>query len=58
MRKEDVVVGNYNGFGFMLFFVPRAPREIRPIYRTSEPSVRNTCASSRLTALGVGGKNT
>ena len=37
MRKEDVIVGNYKGFGFMLFFVPRAPREVRPVYRTNEP---------------------
>ena len=37
MRKEDVIVGNYKGFGFMLFFVPRAPRELRPVYRTNEP---------------------
>ena len=37
MRKEDVVIGNYKGFAFMLFFVPRAPREFRPVYRTNEP---------------------
>lgn len=37
MRKEDVVIGNYKGFPFMLFFVPRAPREFRPVYRTNEP---------------------
>ncbi len=37
MRKEDVVVGNYKGFAFMLFFIPRAPREYRPVYRTNEP---------------------
>ena len=37
MKKEDVVIGNYKGFAFMLFFVPRAPRELRPVYRTSAP---------------------
>ncbi len=37
MHNEDVVVGNYNGFAFMLFFVPRAPREMRPVYRTTDP---------------------
>ena len=37
MRKEDLVIGNYKGFAFMLFFVPRAPRELRPVYRTSDP---------------------
>ena len=37
MQKEDVVIGNYKGFAFMLFFVPRAPRELRPVYRTNEP---------------------
>ena len=37
MKKEDVVIGNYKDFAFMLFFVPRAPRELRPVYRTNEP---------------------
>ena len=37
MQKEDVVIGNYKGFAFMLFFVPRTPRELRPVYRTNEP---------------------
>ncbi len=37
MRKEDVVVVHYKGFAFMLFFVPRAPRERKPVYRAHDP---------------------
>ena len=37
MRSEDVVLGNYKGYAFMLFFVPRASREQRPVYRASDP---------------------
>lgn len=37
MQKEDVVLGNYKGYAFMLFFVPRASREQRPVYRTTDP---------------------
>ena len=37
MRKEDVIIGNYKGFAFMLFFIPRAPREMRPVYRANDP---------------------
>ncbi len=37
MQKEDVMLGNYKGYAFMLFFVPRASREQRPVYRTSDP---------------------
>lgn len=37
MQKEDVVSGNYKGYAFMLFFVPRASREQRPVYRTTDP---------------------
>ena len=37
MRKEDVVIKSYKGYNFMLFFVPRAPRELRPVYRANLP---------------------
>lgn len=37
MKSEDLVVGNFNGYPFMIFFVPRADREQRPVYRTQNP---------------------
>ena len=37
LRTEDVVVEDYNGHKLMLFFIPRASREQRPVYRTSQP---------------------
>ncbi len=37
MRAQDLIIGNYKGFAFMLFFVPRATREQRPVYRTTDP---------------------
>lgn len=37
MRADDLVLGNYKGYAFMLFFVPRASREQRPVYRTTDP---------------------
>ena len=37
MHNDDLVIGNYTGFAFMLFFVPRASREQRPVYRTTDP---------------------
>lgn len=37
MRAQDLIIGNYKGFAFMLFFVPRATREQRPGYRTTDP---------------------
>ena len=37
MREEDLVLGNYKGHAFMLFFVPRASREQRPVFRTTDP---------------------
>lgn len=37
LKTEDVVVEDYNGHKLMLFFIPRASREHRPVYRTSQP---------------------
>ena len=37
MRSENIVLGNYKEYAFILFFVPRAPRELRPVYRTNDP---------------------
>lgn len=37
MKSDDLVIGNFNGFSFMVFFVPRASREQRPVYRTMNP---------------------
>ena len=37
MHNDDLVIGNYKGYAFMLFFVPRASREQRPVYRTTDP---------------------
>ena len=37
LKTEDVVVEDYNGHKLMLFFIPRASREQRPVYRTSHP---------------------
>lgn len=37
LKTEDVVVEDYKGHKLMLFFIPRASREQRPVYRTSQP---------------------
>ena len=37
MHNDDLVIGNYKGYAFMLFFVPRASREQRPVFRTTDP---------------------
>ncbi len=37
MKSDDLVIGKFNGFPFMIFFVPRASREQRPVYRTQNP---------------------
>lgn len=37
MHTKDLVLGNYKGCAFMLFFVPRASREQRPVFRTTDP---------------------
>ena len=37
MKSEDVLVEQYKGHTVMLFFVPRADREQRPVYRTTQP---------------------
>lgn len=37
LRTDDVVIGSYNGVGIMLFFIPRADRVQRPVYRTTNP---------------------
>ncbi|MCF0182261.1 MAG: putative DNA binding domain-containing protein [Muribaculaceae bacterium] len=37
MNAEDLVVEKYKGHQIMIFFIPRASREQRPIYRTTNP---------------------
>ena len=37
MKTDDVVITEYRGHKIMLFYVPRATREQRPVYRTSQP---------------------
>ena len=37
LKTEDVVVEKYKGHKLMLFFIPRATREQRPVYRTTQP---------------------
>lgn len=37
MKSDDLVIGKFNGYPFMIFFVPRANREQRPVYRTQNP---------------------
>ncbi|MGM9819682.1 MAG: RNA-binding domain-containing protein, partial [Candidatus Onthomorpha sp.] len=37
MKSGDVVISDFNGFFFMIFFVPMASREQRPVYRTQNP---------------------
>ena len=37
LSAKDLVIGNYKGYAFMLFFVPRASREQRPVYRANDP---------------------
>ena len=37
LKTDDVVVENYKGHKLMLFFIPRAAREQRPVYRTTQP---------------------
>ncbi len=37
MKERDVIVATYKGYNFMLFFVPRANNEQRPVFRTNNP---------------------
>ncbi len=37
MKESDVVTTEYKGYKFMLFFVPRASNEQRPVFRTTNP---------------------
>ncbi len=37
MRNEDVQTVEYKGHNIMLFFIPRAMPEQRPVYRTTQP---------------------
>jgi len=37
MNADDVVAAEYDGQWFMLFFIPRANREQRPVYKTTQP---------------------
>ena len=37
MKTDDVKVVNYKGHNLMLFCIPRARREQRPVYRTTQP---------------------
>ena len=37
LKTDDVIVGQYEGHGMLLFFVPRAAREQRPVFRTTNP---------------------
>lgn len=37
MKEADVVTPEYKGYKFMLFFVPRASNEQRPVFRTTNP---------------------
>ena len=37
MSKSDVLDAEYKGYKFLLFFVPRARKEQRPVFRTTDP---------------------
>ncbi len=37
LKSDDLQVVEYNGFKLMLFHIPCAPREQRPVFRTSNP---------------------
>lgn len=37
LTKDDVIVGNYKGHKLLLFYIPRAKPELRPVYRTYQP---------------------
>ena len=37
MNENDVREANYKGYNFLLFFVPRASKELRPVFRTTDP---------------------
>lgn len=37
MKSGDVMEGEFEGSRILLFFVPRANREMRPVYRTNNP---------------------
>lgn len=37
MNENDVKEANYKGYRFLLFFVPRASKELRPVFRTTDP---------------------
>ena len=37
MSKSNVLDAEYKGYKFLLFFVPRASKEQRPVFRTTDP---------------------
>ena len=37
LTEKDIEVGDYKGHKIMLFYIPRASREQRPVYRTTQP---------------------
>ena len=37
MKESDVASPQYKGYKFMLFFVPRASNDQRPVFRTTNP---------------------
>ncbi len=37
LTSKDVEVGEYKGYNIILFYIPRANREQRPVYRTTNP---------------------
>ena len=37
LKSDDVAVVEYKGYKFMLFNIPRASREQRPVYRSTQP---------------------
>jgi predicted HTH transcriptional regulator len=37
MKSDDLIVTDYKGFKLMIFYVPRANREQRPVFRSSHP---------------------
>ncbi|MFA6592504.1 MAG: RNA-binding domain-containing protein [Bacteroidales bacterium] len=37
LASNDVIVGDYDGSKMLLFYIPRATAEQRPVYRTTQP---------------------
>ncbi|MBQ0089040.1 MAG: putative DNA binding domain-containing protein [Prevotellaceae bacterium] len=37
LKSDDVLVGDYEGHNILLFYIPRAAREQRPVFRTANP---------------------